>query len=60
MNKNYLKVKSLYPCPKCKLNTLEVVVSGYLNGRKKEQVSTEKIIGSRCQNCNYKQKIKNE
>ena len=57
MNKYYLKVRKSYKCPKCNQDTLEVVISGYLNGRRKEQLSTEKIIGYRCQNCNYKQEI---
>ena len=56
MGRNYLKVK-FFRCPKCK-ERLEAVVSGYLNKRKKEQVSTEKIISYRCQNCDYKQRIK--
>ena len=56
MGRNYLKVR-LIRCPQCK-GKLEVVMSGYLNKRKKEQLFTEKIIGYRCQNCNYKSKIK--
>lgn len=55
MGRKYLKVK-YFRCPKCK-ERLEVVVSGYLNKRKKEQVFTEKIIGYCCQSCNFKQKI---
>ena len=55
MGRNYLKVRFIR-CPQCR-EKLEVVVSGYLNKRKKEQLSTEKIIGYCCQNCNFKQKI---
>jgi len=58
MGRNYLKIRPLRYCPKCKWNTLEVVVSGYLNRKRKEQLSTEKIIGYRCQNCGYQSKIK--
>ena len=57
-NKTYLKIRTSVNCPECNQNTLEIVVKGQLNSKRKEQLSIEKVIGYRCQNCNFKEKIK--
>jgi len=56
-NKTYLKVRTSLDCLECGQKTLEIVVKGQLNSKRKEQPSTEKIIGYCCQNCNFKTKI---
>lgn len=57
MRKHYLKVR-LFDCPKCKVKDVwEVVVSGVMTHRRKEQPYSENIIGYDCSNCGWQKKV---
>lgn len=54
---HYLKVRHA-DCFKCKVQgSLEVVVSGFVNSRRKERIGSEKIAGFHCLSCDYQKKI---